>query len=54
MPKKLKIEDSEEAFWEIVEKGSNTKGHKIETGDIIRIGRVLLKINQVIEIFAKF
>lgn len=47
MPKKIRLEDSEEAFWEIVEKGSNTKGHIVETGDIIRIGRALLKINQV-------
>jgi len=46
-PKNHNMEDLEEAFWEIVEKGNNIQGHKVEVGDIIRLGRATLKINNI-------
>ena len=47
MPTRSEGEGYENAFWSIIERGEHADGYMLEINDVIRLGRVVFRINQV-------
>jgi len=47
MPPKSQGEGYENAFWQIIERGEHANGYMLKINDVIRLGRVVFRINQI-------
>lgn len=45
---------SPESFWHVLDRDDNTNGYALKINDVIKLGRVMFKINQVREPFPNF